>query len=248
MVAPGSPGGPDTRPRLGLRPRTGNSRFGFCPSGVAGTREGSGERAWPGAGVRAQLATCWDSAGSRQPGWAAKHQPGTATERKLEQGHSTPWRGRRGLSIPPCPGAFPFPSDISGSELSTSRPVPGMRGAAERARPSPPRCCPERCGWSHGVEVTGGDTAAQKPPPEQWAGARRTQAATPPPTLAKEPGTSRGHPARAPGLGIPPEGPPPTGLSGPKGGGGTARKGWNSRGWHWDRAGAHPGGTRPARG
>lgn len=130
---------------------------------------------------------------------------------------NTPWRGRRGLSIP-----RPLQPPCSHQIFREATPPHPARCQREQGcaglgteRGKPPPLCPERCGWSRGVEVTGGDTAAQKPPPEQWAGARGTQAATPPPTLAKEPGTSWGHPARAPG--IPPEGHPTHGAGWPKG-------------------------------
>lgn len=124
---------------LGLRPGTGNSGFCFCPSGVGGTREGSGDNPRQGLGS----GHIWGPAGLRlDPG--SQDGPlntGTVTGGKLEQGHNTPRRGRRSLSIPPSPGALLFPSDISGSDLSTSRPVPGgsgMRGAGEERGKAPP--------------------------------------------------------------------------------------------------------------
>ena len=78
----------------------------------------------------------------------------------------------------PSPGSFLFPSVISGGGTSIPSPVPcpvpgcqreqGCAGlASNRGRRGagggkPPYSSPACCGWSCGVEVTRGDTAAQK--------------------------------------------------------------------------------------
>lgn len=99
-------------------------------SGFGRGRETPGSASAPLTWVSRGLGSghSWGPAGV-QPDPGSPGQSGHPVERQERAQH------------PPSPAASLFPSDISGSDTSTSRPVPagtGTRGAGDRARQTPP--------------------------------------------------------------------------------------------------------------
>jgi len=177
-------------------------------------------------------------------------QPQGCTAPRCPQG---PSRGERGAqpSLPaPAPLPFPFgcwhlhaqpgPCPALGCQREQGRAeLAGDRGQGAWGEASPP-LPPAHCGWSRGVEVTRGDTAAQKATTRTTAGSAEDAGGHAPPNARwGHPGdTPRGQPAR----GIPRQR-HPAGLGLADEGTELTRQAWRFRGWHGDGAGRRAGVT-----